>query len=423
MLRSLTGQGRIAPEKGDKRVKDPVWTSNPAYRALMQSYLAWLTAIMGWVDSLDAPPRDKLRARLVAGLATDALAPTNAVLTNPAAMQATLEQGSRNLVSGLRHLVTDLTGNGGLPSMVDKSKFEIGANLGVTEGAVVHAEDHLELIQYAPKTEQVWSRPVFIVPPQINKAYVWDLAPGRSIVEQLVSQGHQVFLVSWRNPGEAQSDWDLESYVSVLDRATEVACEISGSPDLNIVGACSGGITAALLLSLWGGAAAQQFVRHFPRRSRSLTLAATSAGFVMIQGNLRVLMKMATPKRYTDPGHMLEIGPDIYGGQLRFNRELLREHAAALKSSSQRGYLYQLLAGVGWTSWLWLPQLRLPVLGMMGGDDPIVPVVNGRILTGRLPDARLKVMDCGHLFILTDPAGTADAVESFLRGEARAKVA
>ena len=167
----------------------------------------------------------------------------------------------------------------------------------------------------------------------------------------------------------------------------------------------------------WGGAVAQQFVHDFPDRARTLTLAATSAGFVMVPGNIRVLMKMATPKRYTDPGYMLEVGPDIYGGQLRFNREILREHAEAMKSSSQRGYLYQLLAGAGWTSWLWLPELKLPALVMMGADDPIVPVINGRILVDRLPNARLEVMDCGHLFILTDPAGTAARIERFLQAE------
>ena len=252
MFRSLTGTATIEPEKGDKRFRDPVWTSNPGYRALMQSYLAWSNSVTGWVDSLDASPRDKMRAKLVAGLVTDALAPTNAVLTNPAAMKVTLEQGGKNLVTGLQHFIADMTKNGGLPSMVDKSKFTVGENLAVSPGKVVYAEDHLELIQYAAQTEEVWSRPIFIVPPQINKFYIWDLAPGRSIVEHLVSQGHQVFLVSWRNPGEAQADWDLASYVEALDRATEVACEISGSPDLNLVGACSGGIAAALLLALWG---------------------------------------------------------------------------------------------------------------------------------------------------------------------------
>ena len=173
----------------------------------------------------------------------------------------------------------------------------------------------------------------------------------------------------------------------------------------------------------WGGAAAQQFAHDFSERTRSLTLAATSAGFVMVPGDPRVLMKLATPKRYTDPGYMLKIGPDIYGGQLRHDSRALREHAAGLKASSQRGYLYQLLAGVGWTSWLWLPQIRLPVLVLMGSDDPIVPEVNGRILVSRLPNARLQLMDCGHLFILTDPAGTAATIEAFLDGHPGAAAA
>jgi poly(3-hydroxyalkanoate) depolymerase len=168
----------------------------------------------------------------------------------------------------------------------------------------------------------------------------------------------------------------------------------------------------------WGGALAQQFVHDHPARARSLTLAATSAGFVMVPGNLRILAKIATPRRYADPDYMMKVGPDIYGGQLRLDRQKLVEHAAAMRASTPRGYLYQLLAGVGWTSWLWLPQIRVPVLIMMGGDDPIVPLVNGRILAGRLPEARLEVVDCGHLFVLTHPDQTAAMIEGFLLGTA-----
>lgn len=164
----------------------------------------------------------------------------------------------------------------------------------------------------------------------------------------------------------------------------------------------------------WGGALAQQFVRDHPERSLSLTLAATSAGFVMVPGDIAALAKIATPRRYTDPDYMLKIGPDIYGGLLRLDPTRLIEHAGAMRASSTRGYLYQLLAGAGWTSWFWLPQLRLPVLIMMGTDDPIVPPVNGRILASRLPDARLELVDCGHLFILTHPDQTAATIERFL---------
>ncbi len=164
----------------------------------------------------------------------------------------------------------------------------------------------------------------------------------------------------------------------------------------------------------WGGALAQTFAHKFPERTVTLTLAATSAGFVMVPGDIRVLMKMATPRRYTDPNFMLSHGPDIYGGQLRVNKGLLREHTAALKSGSNRGYFYQLLAGVGWTSWLWLARLDVPALILMGSDDPVVPLVNGRMLASKLPNATLEVMDCGHLFILTDPQGTAEHIEDFM---------
>ena len=111
---------------------------------------------------------------------------------------------------------------------------------------------------------------------------------------------------------------------------------------------------------------------------------------------------------------MMAVGPDIYGGQLRSDRSRLEEHAAALRTGSSRGYLFQLLAAAGWTSWLWLPQFKLPVLIMMGADDPIVPAANGLILASRLPNARLEMVDCGHLFVLTHPEETAQTIERFL---------
>jgi polyhydroxyalkanoate synthase len=121
MLKSLAGQSEIEPDKSDKRFKDPVWTSNPGYRFLVQSYLAWSRAITGWVDGLGVPERDKLRVKLLANLVTDAMAPTNALLTNPTAMKATLDAGGQNLVAGLQHFMHDMVANNGLPSMVDKS--------------------------------------------------------------------------------------------------------------------------------------------------------------------------------------------------------------------------------------------------------------------------------------------------------------
>lgn len=170
----------------------------------------------------------------------------------------------------------------------------------------------------------------------------------------------------------------------------------------------------------WGGALAQQFVHDHPERCRALVLAATSAGFVMVPGPLKVLSRLGTPRRYSDPDYMRRIGPDIYGGLFRVERKLLEEHLEAMQSGSSLGYLYQLLAITGWTSWLWLPGLKLPVLIMMGADDPIVPEINGRLLARRLPDARLQIVDCGHLFIISQPEQTARTVETFITDARRA---
>ncbi len=250
-LASLTGNSQITPERGDKRFNDPIWSSNPVYKRVMENYLAWSRNMNNWVDGLDVEERSKMRVKILAGIMTDTLAPTNMLLGNPQAIKATLEKGGMNLVDGTKNLIDDMINNNGLPSMVDKSKFTVGENLGITEGQVIYREDLLELVQYTPKTEKVFKRPIFIIPPQINKFYIWDLAPGRSVIEYLLEKGHQVFIVSWRNPTAKESEWGMDDYVLALDRASEVASSITKSKDMNFVGACSGGITASLLLAYW----------------------------------------------------------------------------------------------------------------------------------------------------------------------------
>lgn len=163
----------------------------------------------------------------------------------------------------------------------------------------------------------------------------------------------------------------------------------------------------------WGGGLAQQFAHDYPDRTQRLVLAATTAGYVMVPGSMKVLSKMATPKRYMDPDFMARIGPEIYGGLLRENSELLAEHMDAMSHSSPRGYLYQLMAISGWTSYYWLPALKMPTLVLMGSDDPIVPPVNGKILAGRIPNAELVEVECGHLFIITMPEETAALIRDF----------
>ena len=164
----------------------------------------------------------------------------------------------------------------------------------------------------------------------------------------------------------------------------------------------------------WGGALAQQFAFQQGKRCRRLVLAATSPGHLMVPGKLTVLLKMATPRRYRDPHYMKRVAGDIYGGVLRASPELLRQHLRHVHWSSDYGYYLQLLAGFGWTSLPWLRFLAQPTLVMAGTDDPLVPVVNGRILASLIPDARLVTIDDGHLFLVTSPGVSAAAISEFL---------
>ena len=164
----------------------------------------------------------------------------------------------------------------------------------------------------------------------------------------------------------------------------------------------------------WGGALAQQFAFQQSERCRRLVLAATSPGHLMVPGKLTVLLKMATPRRYKDPGYMRRVAGDIYGGALRGSPELVRKHLTHVRWASDYGYYLQLLAGFGWSSLPWLRLLAQPTLVMAGTDDPIVPVANGRILASLIPDARLATIDDGHLFLVTSATESAAVISEFL---------
>ncbi len=164
----------------------------------------------------------------------------------------------------------------------------------------------------------------------------------------------------------------------------------------------------------WGGALAQQFAFQQAARCRRLVLAATSPGHLMVPGKITVLLKMATPRRYKDPGYMKRIAGNIYGSAFRTSPELVREHLRHMRWSSDYGYYLQLIAGFGWSSLPWLPFLGQPALIMMGTDDPIVPLVNGRILAKLIPNAEFVTIDDGHLFLLTSANEAARRVAEFL---------
>ena len=164
----------------------------------------------------------------------------------------------------------------------------------------------------------------------------------------------------------------------------------------------------------WGGGVAQQFAHQHGDTCRKLVLAATSPGAIMIPGRPSVVWKLATPRRYVDPNYMRSIAAEVYGGAFRSDPELIATHAQAMFGVTRLGYLFQLLAMTGWTSLPWLWSLRQPTLVLMGQDDPLVPPINGRILARLIPNARLQMIDDGHLFMVTRPTETAMTIEAFL---------
>jgi polyhydroxyalkanoate synthase len=247
--RIASGDCALAPDAKDKRFADPAWKDSAAYRNLAQSYLAFSSALNGFVDEAKMDKLDAERSRFIISLYVDAMAPTNLLAGNPAAVKKFVDTGGASLVRGFQNFSGDLARNGGLPAQVDTRHFEVGKNLAATPGAVVYRCPVMELIQYAPMTSEVHQRPLLIAPPQINKFYVFDLVPEKSVIQYALNGGLQTFAISWKNPTASESHFGLETYVAALEEAVDVMREITGSPDVNIWGSCSGGITMSAFLA------------------------------------------------------------------------------------------------------------------------------------------------------------------------------
>ncbi|WP_222131278.1 alpha/beta hydrolase [Pseudonocardia sp. C8] len=274
LVRVALGRSSVAPAKGDRRFTDPAWSQNPVYDRIGRGYLATTRAVDNLTDALAERGTDPHRveqARFATGILTSALAPTNFLPTNPAALKRAFDTGGRSLLRGLRNIAGDVRHNGGMPSMVERGVFEVGRDLAATPGAVVDREPVGELIQYRPSTERVRRRPVLVVPPPIGRYYFLDLRPGRSFVEYAVGQELQTFLLSWRNPTAEQGDWDLDTYAARVSSAIDTVREITGSDDVNLVGFCAGGIIATTVLN--------HLAATGDRRVRSMSYGVTLLDF------------------------------------------------------------------------------------------------------------------------------------------------
>jgi polyhydroxyalkanoate synthase len=257
----VVGTAEGLPDPKDKRFADPAWKTNFLCRRLVQAHGVTQKTLDRLVDESSLDARGKRRAHFFVSLVTDALAPSNWLLANPAALRRIVDTGGENVVHGLKNLVHDVRHNHMLPTQVDRTPFAVGVNVAATPGQVVYRDEMFELIQYAPSTPRVHARPLVMSPPQVNRYYAIDLAPEKSLAKWAVDSGVQLFIISWRNPGVEQAHWGLDHYAMAVDRAVDVARRITGSPDVNMWGSCSGGMTLAAYLG-WLAARGERKVAH-----------------------------------------------------------------------------------------------------------------------------------------------------------------
>ena len=243
------GTSEVRPAARDPRFRDPAWTQHPGYRRIGQAYAASCAFADEAADGLSRTGRAGPAARFLLTIAESAAAPTNTLLGNPAAVKRAYETGGLSVLRGLKNMAGDVRHNGGMPSIVDGSAYQVGRDFAVTPGAVVDRDPVAEVIQYAPSTEQVQTRPVLIIPPPIGRYYFLDLRPGRSMVEYAVGRGLQTFMLSWRNPTREQAGWTLDTYAGRVLSAIEAVREVTGAPDIDVIGFCAGGILTTLALN------------------------------------------------------------------------------------------------------------------------------------------------------------------------------
>ncbi len=282
LAKVVVGASELAPGKKDRRFTDPAWSGNPVLRRVLQAYLAAAAGTRDLLGDADLEWRDRERMTFVVENLIEALSPSNGPLSNPAALKAALDTGGRNYLRGAVNFVKDMSLPPRVPSMVDREAFTVGLDLAITPGQVVLRTDVFELIQYTPQTEQVRELPMLLVPPTINKYYIADLAPGRSMVEHFVQSGQQVFLMSWRHPGAEHADWGLDTYVqAVLDAmdAVESICDVEQSILFSL---CAGGIISSLVLG------------HLIETGREDRLAGFALGVTLLDQSRAGLMSAVT---------------------------------------------------------------------------------------------------------------------------------
>ncbi|MEM7021425.1 MAG: class I poly(R)-hydroxyalkanoic acid synthase [Pseudomonadota bacterium] len=300
-----------APERGDRRFKDPAWNEELVFDYIKQSYLLtarWVESEVGKAQGLD--PGNKEKVDFYTRQFLSALSPSNFAVCNPAVIKKTSDSGGENLLSGLENLLDDLErGKGRVKiSMTDESAFEVGRNVAASPGKVVFQNDLMQLIQYAPTTEKVHKRPLLFVPPWINKFYVLDLQPKNSLIKWAVDQGNTVFVISWVNPRKELAAKDFQDYMLEGPLAAIDAIEqATGESEVNVLAFCIGGILMVATLAY--------LAAKGDRRIHAATLLATmvdlqEVGEVSVfidDEQLEALEAHVADKGYLEGRHMAEM--------------------------------------------------------------------------------------------------------------------
>ncbi len=243
----------VAPAKGDKRFTDPDWTANPVFDVIKQSYLItsnWLNDLVSGVEGVD--PLTRRRVEFATKMMTDAVSPTNFLMSNPAALRAAVESNGESIARGMANLSADMERGGGTLaiSQTDLTKFEVGVNVATAPGKVIFQNDLIQLLQFDPSTEHVREIPLLIFPPWINKFYIMDLRPENSMIRWLSAQGFTVFVTSWVNPDSRLATKTFEDYLEEgIYAAVDAVARQTGVATVNTVGYCIGGTLLSCALA------------------------------------------------------------------------------------------------------------------------------------------------------------------------------
>lgn len=301
------GTSERAPARADQRFRDPAWESNPLMKRSMQAYLAANEAVYELFADADLDWRDAEHLRFVLDVVMEGASPSNNPLISPLGWKAIIDTGGASVFRGLRHFISDMASAPRVPSMVEPDAFTVGKTLAATPGAVVYRTEVFELIQYSPQTDTVFREPLLMVPPVINKFYILDIAPGRSMIEYFLRQGHQVFAISWRNPTAQQGNWDTDAYGAATLEALGAVEKITKSEHVHVQASCSGGILAAMTAAHLSAIAE---VDRLASLSLMVTvLDQTKAGFASAidEDAANVAIALSARKGYLDGRSLAEV--------------------------------------------------------------------------------------------------------------------